>query len=87
MAASKNSKPAADAVAITDVDPEDIAEAIAALEGPVKETLAHGTIRETNTVYEDRTVNPAVDREVEYEAVVEELDGGTVLTSYTSEVE
>lgn len=76
MAASKKSD-------IVEIPAEELAEIVAAQEAPVREELAHGTIRETNTVYEDRTVKPAVDRAVEYEAETIELgDRGTLLTTY-----
>jgi hypothetical protein len=42
--------------------------------------LAHGTILETNTVYEDRTDNPEAERDVEYETEDEDLGNGTILT-------
>lgn len=81
MAASKKSDPA-DAVSITPVSPEDIAEAIAASSPVAREELSGGTIRDTNTAYEDRTYNPSRDDDVEYEVIREEVAGGTIIETY-----
>jgi hypothetical protein len=81
MAASKKS-------GIVNIPADEIAEIVAAQAAPApqREELAGGTIRETNTVYEDRTLNPSRDEVIEYEAVTTELDGGTVLTTYMDPV-
>jgi hypothetical protein len=60
---------------------EQAAEAAELSTAPVAEVLQHGTLRETNTVYEDRTLNPADDPVVEYELETIELGDGTILTN------
>jgi hypothetical protein len=77
MAASKKSD-------IVDIPADELAEIVAAQEAPApqREELAGGTIRETNTVYEDRTLSPEVDRVTEYEAEEVSLEGGSLLTTY-----
>lgn len=59
----------------------ELKEAMVEREGHTHEVLAHGTVRETNTVYEDRTVHPELDANVEYEMTEVDLGKGTILTN------
>jgi hypothetical protein len=84
MAAKPNNSSAAssDAVTISSIPADDIAEAIAA-QAPKVEKLAGGdTIRRTNIEYIDRTGNPVDDVAKEYELSEQELAGGTLLRTF-----
>lgn len=50
------------------------------------ETLDNGTIRETQTVYEDRTYNPVPDPVIEYSVKREDLGNGTIMETYGAPV-
>jgi len=52
---------------------------------PEVKVLANGTQLSENTVYEDRTNNPEVERSVEYELEAVELGNGTILTNVGQE--
>jgi hypothetical protein len=52
---------------------------------PEVKVLANGTQLSENTVYEDRTNNPEVERSVEYELETVELGNGTILTNVGQE--
>lgn len=49
---------------------------------PAPIDLGGGTILETNTVYEDRTINPVVDPVIEYRVHREDLGNGTIMETY-----
>lgn len=53
---------------------------------PKVEGLSGGTIRETNTVYEDRTITPEVAKPVVYAVERQELPGGTIMETYGNPV-
>lgn len=95
MVASKTSSEAAsnDAVLDTSVDlvaelEEQQAEQAQAAVAPKDEVvLSRGTKLSTNTVYEDRTLNPEVERVVKYQLEEVQLGNGTVLTNVGAEIE
>lgn len=81
--ASKNDKPTAAPEGVIDTKSDLLAElneVTVAPEGHKVEKLDKGTVRSTNTVYEDRTIHPEVEKVVEFELTQKELGNGTIYT-------